>query len=160
MRAFLPLALCVPLATACRDGLNSEPPSTAPIGGPPVVDHARTVAPADGREVLVVGRYVPVAIAKKMSRPDQPSASAELGHVIIEIDGDPTLYDRAAAPGTAARIALGRTARPAEEITRFRAQRVIVKGRLVVAPVVDNPHAASSRPMPVLHDPLDLRPAP
>ncbi|HBL30210.1 MAG TPA: hypothetical protein DD490_25540 [Acidobacteria bacterium] len=113
---------------------------------PPLCTTAAQLGPLDGRWVRLVGTYLPVPTLKKMPRPGAPREELDLGQVVIELAGD--------AP---ARIALGTTIRPGDEIARFRHRRVAVEGRLVLAPVSQVPEAAAPRPAPVLLDPSGLR---
>ena len=123
----------------------------------PLGEHAAELKPLDGKQVRLVGTYVPVPTLKKMPRPGKPRAEAHLGEVVIELAGSAAAYDAAATAGTPARIALGDTVRPRDEIARLGNRRVSVEGRLALAPGGDDPQAAAPRPAPVLYNPTGLR---
>jgi hypothetical protein len=127
-----------------------------PEGPAPACERAAQLKALDGRRVRLIGIYRPVPTLKKMPRPGRPREEVELGEVVIELDGDASEYDSAAPQAAPARIALGGSVRPAEEIERFRDRRVAVEGRLALVGR-GRPEAASVRPGPALVDPGEPR---
>lgn len=123
----------------------------------PVCENAAEARLLDGRQVRLIGTYLPVPTLKKMPRPGQAAEEVELGQVVIQIEGSASEYDRTAARDTPARIELGSSFRAPQEIAALRHRRVSVEGRLVLAPPVQDPNAASLKPAPTLFEPAGLR---
>jgi len=123
----------------------------------PLGERAAELKPLDGRQVRLVGAYIPVPTLKKMPRPGKPRAEAELGEVVIELEGSASAYDRTATDAMPARIALGDTVRPRDEIERLAHRRVSVEGRLALAPDDGDAKGAAPQPAPVLYNPTGLR---
>lgn len=127
---------------------------------PPPCKHAIDLKRLEGQRVRLLGVYLPVPTLKKMPRPGQPREEVYLGEVVIQLEGQAIAYDPTAPESTPARINLGKTFRSSEEIARFRGQRVVVEGQLVLDHAqVPSPDAASPKPAPTLLDPGGLRPA-
>ena len=123
----------------------------------PLGERAAELRTLDGKQVRLVGTYVPVPTLKKMPRPGRPRAEADLGEVVIELAGSAAAYDAAASEAMRARIALGDTVRPRDEIARLANRRVSVEGRLALAPDDGGAKGAAPRSAPVLYNPPGLR---
>lgn len=123
----------------------------------PICEQAAQVQRLDGRRVRLVGTYTPVPTLKKMPRPGRPRQEVDLGEVSILIEGRASAYDAGAADGEPALIALGTEVRAADEIARLRGRRISVEGTLIVKERAPARQAASQRPAPALHDPVELR---
>jgi hypothetical protein len=126
-------------------------------GSVPLCENAIQARLLDGRQVRLIGTYLPLPTLKQMPRPGRAAEEVELGQVVIQIEGSASEYDRTAARDTPARIELGSSFRAPEEIAALRHRRVSVEGRLVLAPPVQDPNAAAPKPAPVLLEPAGLR---
>jgi hypothetical protein len=120
----------------------------------PRVTDAAGAAALEGRRVCLVGTYLPVPSLKKMPRPGREPEWVSLGQVVIEIEGRACDWDPAVAAGEPARISLGQSPRPEEEIRLFTGRRVSVSGllRLHPPPTRSTP-GAFPKPSPMLLEP-------
>jgi hypothetical protein len=123
----------------------------------PRLDRAEQLRRFDGQRVCLVGTYLSVPSLTRMPRPGRPPEYADLGEVVIQIDGRASAYDPAAGD-VPARIGLGSEARSSEEIVRLNHRRVAVEGRVVLRPEMARVlPCAARRPGPELQDPNGLR---
>jgi len=123
----------------------------------PVCEQGAQLQGLDGERVRLIGTYLPVRTLKKMTRPGRPRDEVELGAVVIVLEGSASEYDTTAPAGEPVQVALGADGRAAEEIARLRDRRISVEGRLTLSPRAQSSRAASQKPAPVLHDPVELR---
>ncbi|MFO0744183.1 MAG: hypothetical protein U1F43_00725 [Myxococcota bacterium] len=143
----LALGACAPAPRAPEPvPLPNPSPTTAPTRPPePLAQETPMATPTcrtsadmkrlDGKLVRLEGTYRRYLEETSMPRPGRKPPPREfLGRVVIEVEGAPSAYDEAGADEGPSEVLLGADARPADEVTRFADQPVVVEGRLVLDP--------------------------
>lgn len=118
----------------------------------PSCSKARDLNGLDGQAVELVGIY------RKRLEPESARPNAPMlfqGVVVIELTGLASELDPRNGDWPA-RVQLGESTRPAEEVARFADHNVSVVGRLVMKPRMSGDFA-QTMPLPTLMEPHDLR---
>jgi len=112
----------------------------------------------DGHRVQLVGIYRKRLIHKKKPSPMDNSPPLFMGHVFIEVEGSPQVYDQYQAPDSRSMVRLGLQPRPPEEVDRFVDKKVIVEGKLLVdvSSLAPPPDVAQVAEPPVLMEFQDI----
>lgn len=129
------MSLLLTLLLACARPALADPGET-------VIRSAADLAAHDGEIVTLTGTYRTKRSLKGMPRPGKPAAYVDLGYVAIELGK--------------ATVDLGDSPRPPEERAALADQRVVVTGRLELAPEADG---AAPAPTPRLVEITAVLPA-
>ncbi|WP_157162519.1 hypothetical protein [Cylindrospermum stagnale] len=86
----------------------------------------------DGKKVQLVGIYRKRLVYKKKPRPFDQTAPVFTGHIFIEVEGSPQVYNPYQPPDARSMVRLGLEPRPSAEIERFVDQKVTVEGKLLI----------------------------
>lgn len=122
---------------------------------PPLCQSSSEMKGFDKQRVRLVGIYKKKMSRKKMNSPEE----IFLGYVQIEVKGNPKVIDSSNVPAKVTPVLLGMKPRSADEIKKFNGKRVIVEGRLLLAPEIDEGQAEYARedPKPTLVHPKKIK---